>query len=120
MSELLTNSDSDSEGYNVGDMANVPDEARLALQQALSKLPRGVRAAALAGALSATRKTRAGGRPKVMKKCPNCKLPFSARELGTHEPKCRAIHNPSEEPRAGRPLGWRKPATKRAKVKSKG
>lgn len=98
MTELSTNSE--TQEYNVDDMANISSSEA---------------AAALAG----MRKTYGGGRPAVKRKCTYCKLQFTAREMMTHQPTCKALHNPTDEPRAGRPLGWRKLAKPKAKARAK-
>jgi len=36
-------------------------------------------------ALAAMRKTRAGGRPKKLKKCPDCGMKLGAREMRAHK-----------------------------------
>lgn len=40
--------------------------------------------AELGRALNALRKTHAGGRPKVLRKCPNCGMKLGARERRAH------------------------------------
>lgn len=38
--------------------------------------------------LQSLRKTRAGGRPVVLRPCPKCDKPFGARAMRKHLPKC--------------------------------
>lgn len=42
----------------------------------------------LGRALNALRKTRAGGRPKVLRHCPKCGVPYGAVDLQRHIPRC--------------------------------
>ena len=44
----------------------------------------------IARALAALRKTHAGGRPKVLRKCKKCGAKFGTRELREHLPQCEA------------------------------
>jgi len=40
--------------------------------------------------MNAARKTKSGGRPPVMHRCPYCREKFSARDVRTHKPICPA------------------------------
>ena len=44
-----------------------------------------------ASRMAYARKVKRGGRPKTMRRCPSCKVRFSARELRKHKPGCAGV-----------------------------